>query len=205
MGFRLIPAVLGVLALATAGRAQVLEFESGGLKYKALSRQGVTVMFAPLQMRIHDFAVVQVSISNGSPVAWTVKPEDFKIEHDGESIQAPSGESIVHFLIQKGSHSDVVKLTAAYESALYGIPNVHSTNGFETRRLNAIADGGSSKVKAAAAASAIVLVATKLMPGQSTDGAVFYKAPPKPISGGKLMVNTAGETFEFPFDEIRIK
>jgi hypothetical protein len=205
MGFRLIPATFAVLALATAGRAQVLEFESGGLKYKALSHHGVTVMFAPLQMRIHDFAVVQVSISNGSPAAWTVKPEDFKIEHDGESIQVPSGESIVHFLIQKGNHRDVVKLTAAYEAALYGIPNVHSTNGFETRRLNAVADGGSSKVKAAAAASAIVLVSTKLLPGQSTDGAVFYKAAPKPITGGKLVVNTAGETFEFPFDEIRLK
>ncbi len=205
MAFRLMPAAVAVLAMAAAGQAQVLEFESGGLKYKALSHHGVTVMFAPLQMRIHDFAVLQVSISNGSQVAWTVKPEDFKIEHDGESIQAPSGESIVHFLIQRGSHGDVVKLTAAYEAALYGIPNVHSTNGFETRRLNAVADGGSSKIKAAAAASALVLVATKLLPGQSTDGAVFYKATAKPISGGKLIVNTAGEIFEFPFDEIRIK
>jgi hypothetical protein len=193
-----MPAVAGVLALAAAGRAQVLEFESGGLKYKALSRHGLTVMFAPLPLRIHDFAVLQVSISNGSPAAWTVKPEDFRIERDGESIQASSAESIVHFLIKKGSHSDTVKLTAAYEAALYGIPNVHSTNGFETRRLNAVADGGSSKFKAAAAASTIVLVATKLLPGQSTDGAVFYKTGPKPGSGGKLIVSTAGETFEFP-------
>jgi hypothetical protein len=205
MASRLLPTVVAVLAMASAGRAQVLDFETGGLKYKALSHSGVTVMFAPLQMRIHGFAVLQVSISNGSPTAWTVKPEDFRIQGDGESIQAPSGESIVHLLIQRGSPSDTVKLMAAYEAALYGIPNVHSTNGFETRRLNALADGGSNKVKAAAAASAIVLVATKLMPGQSTDGAVFYKATPKPITGGKVIVNTAGETFEFPFDEIRIK
>jgi len=205
MVFRLMPAAVAVLAMAAAGQAQVLEFESGGLKYKALSHHGVTVMFAPLRMRIHDFAVLQISVSNGSPAPCTIKPDDFRIEHDGETIQASSGEAIVHLLIQKGSHSDAVKLAAAYEAALYGIPNVHSTNGFETRRLNAVADGGSSKLKAAAAASAIVLVATKLLPGQSTDGAVFYKAAPKPISGGKLVVNAAGEIFEFPFDEIRLK
>ena len=47
----------------------------------------------------------------------------------------------------------------------------------------------------AAAASAIALVTTKLMPGQSTDGAVFYPSQGKPLGAGKLIVNAAGETF----------
>jgi hypothetical protein len=38
----------------------------------------------------------------------------------------------------------------------------------------ALAEFTSTRIKAAAAASAIALVQTKLAPGQSTDGAVFY-------------------------------
>ena len=62
--------------------AQVLEFESGGLKYKALTRGGVTIMFAPLPTRILGYSILQVAISNGSPVSWSFKPEDFRFERD---------------------------------------------------------------------------------------------------------------------------
>ena len=53
------------------GRGQVLEFESGGLKYKALTRGGVTIMFAPLPTRVLGYTILQVAISNGSPVSWS--------------------------------------------------------------------------------------------------------------------------------------
>lgn len=185
--------------------AQVIDFDSGGLKFKALTRGAVTIMFAPLPAHIHDYAILQVSISNGSKIPWAIRPEDFRFERaDGQNIQASSAESVIHILTEKGSHGDVVKLMSTYETGLYGMP-AHSTNGYETRRQNAIADGGSSKIKAAAAASAIALVPSKLMPGQSTDGAVFYPTQGKPLGAGKLVITTAGERFEFPLDEGHVK
>jgi hypothetical protein len=194
-----------VAVCAPHAHGQVIDFESGGLKYKALTRGSVTVMFAPLPAHIHDFAILQVSIANGSKIAWAVRPEDFRFERaDGQNIQASSAESVIHLLIEKGSHADLVKLMLTYEAGLYGMPT-HSTNGYETRRQNAVADGGMRKIKAAAAASAIALVTTKLLPGQSTDGAVFYAMQGKPLGVGKLVVNTAGERFEFPVEEKIVK
>ena len=76
MGSRrfLHPAIFLFIA---AAHAQVIEFESSGLKYKALTHNGITVMFAPIAMRIHDYAILQVAVSNGSPISWAVRPEDF--------------------------------------------------------------------------------------------------------------------------------
>lgn len=188
--------------LLPAGRAQIIEFEQGGLKYKALTHHGVTVMFAPLSTHVRDYAIVQVSIANGSQIPWSVRPEDFKFERaDGQTIAALPAETVIHELIEKAGRADAVKLISAYEAGLYGIPQVHSTNGYEARRLSAMGDAGSNKIRAAAAASAIALVTTKLMPGQSTDGAVFYSNQGKPLGTGKLIVNTAGDTYEFPVEE----
>ena len=97
----------------------------------------------------------------------------------------------------------MIKLIAAYEASLFNNAQIHSTNGYETRRQNAFADFGSSKLSAAAAASAIALVTTKLAPGQSTDGAVFYPNQGKPFGTGKLIINMAGETFVFPLEDPR--
>jgi len=65
------------VGLAVAAQAQIIDFESGGLKYKAMTHGGVTIMFSVLPTHIRDYAILQVAISNGSPVSWTVKPEDF--------------------------------------------------------------------------------------------------------------------------------
>ena len=82
---------------------------------------------------------------------------------------------------RKGSGSDVVKLVTAYESSVYRMPNnFKSTNGYEQRRQGALAMT-STKVKAAATASALALVQAKLMPGESTDGAVFFPSEGKPM------------------------
>src|ERR1700761_784838 len=88
MVFRLALAAILVLPVSPAGLAQVLDFESGGLKYKALSRNGVTVMYAALPTRVHDLSALQVSVSNGSQTPWTIKPDDFRIEHDGQTTHA---------------------------------------------------------------------------------------------------------------------
>ena len=55
----------------------------------------------------------------------------------------------------------------------------------------------SARIKAAAAASAIVLVQTKLTAGETTDGAVFFTTGGKPLAAGRLIVHTNGQTYEF--------
>jgi hypothetical protein len=184
----------------TSARAQVLEFESGGLKYKALTRGGVTIMFAPLPTKVLGYTILQVAISNGSPVSWSFRPEDFRFEQEGgQRIQAVSAGTVVKQLLDHASRGDVGRLISAYEAALFGNAKVHSTNGYESRRQDYLALG-STKLKAASAASAIALVTTKLSPGQSTDGAVFYPSKGKPLGAGRLVVDAAAETFEFPVE-----
>ena len=192
--------LLMVVFPAVKLQAQVLEFESGGLKYKALTRGGVTIMFAPLPTKVLGYTILQIAISNGSPVSWSFKPEDFRFEQDGgQRIQAVSAGTVVKQLLDHASRGDVGRLITAYEAALFGNAKVHSTNGYESRRQDYLALG-STKLKAASAASAIALVTTRLSPGQSTDGAVFYPSKGKPLGAGRLIVDAAGETFEFPVE-----
>jgi hypothetical protein len=188
-----------------AARAQVIEFESGGLKYKALTRNGLTIMVANLPAHVRDYSIVQVAVSNGSPVSWTVKPEDFNFKStDGRVIQAQPARDVIESLMEKAHANDVVKLITTYESGLYGLPRYESTHGYETRRQAAIAMT-SAKWKAAAAASAIAFVSTKLAPGDSTDGAVFWATAGKPLGAGKLTIHAAGETFEFDSDSAPVR
>jgi hypothetical protein len=194
----LLPATIFTAAL----HAQIIPFESGGLSYKAMTRGGVTVMFASLPLRVRDYAVLEVAISNGSPIAWAVKPEDFVFESDsGGSMEALPPVTVVRTLLAKAGRADVGKLVTAYEAALYGNIEIHSTNGYEARRQDAMAVNG-SRLRAAAAASAIVMVATSLKPGQSTDGAVFYPSAGKPLGAGRLIVHAAGEEFVFPVEAL---
>jgi hypothetical protein len=199
MGSRRLLLLLGFLA--GLAHAQVIEFESSGLKYKALTRAGVTIMIATLHTQVRNYAILQVAVSNGSPVSWSVRPEDFRFENDdGRVIQALAAKTVVGDLLERAGRGDVTKLVTAYEAALYSNAEMHSTNGYESRRQDALAEFGSSKLKAAAAASAIAFVQTKLTPGQSTDGAVFYPNNGKPLGAGRLKVTAAGETFVFPME-----
>src|SRR5882724_4474351 len=158
---------LGAL-ISLLAAAQVIEFESGGLHYQTLTRRGVTLMFAHMPARV-----------------------------DGAVVRAMPARDVVNMLIEKGSRNDVIRLVTAYESGLYGIQRMLSTNGYEQRRQAALAEVQSTKVKAAAAASAIALVQIKLLAGQSTDGAVFFSHEGKALSGGRLVVNTNTDNFEF--------
>jgi hypothetical protein len=193
---------MGLLVFSAGLQGQVIDFESGGLQYKALTRNGVTIMFAPLPVRVHDFAILEIAISNGSSISWAVRPEDFRFERaDGQAIQALPATTVVDTLRDKASRGDLIKLVKTYEAALYGNTQIHSTNGYEVRRQSAIADLGSTKLKAAATASAIALVLTRLKPGQSGDGAIFFPNQGKPLGAGQLIVTAAAETFVFPVAE----
>jgi hypothetical protein len=177
---------------------QVIEFDNHGLHYQTLTRRGVTVMFAHMPAHVREFVVLQVAVSNGSEAPYSIRPEDFRfVRADGTMLQAVSADQVVNMLLAKGSRNDVIRLVTAYESGLYGIQKMVSTNGYELRRQAALAEVQSAKLKAAAAASAIALVQTRLTPGESTDGAVFFAHDGKPLSGGHVVVNTNTDVFEF--------
>jgi hypothetical protein len=188
------------LALFFAGApapAQVIEFESHGQKYQALTKSGITVMYAHLPNHLHEYAILQVAITNGATAPYVIRPEDFSYVHpDGKSIPGANAADVVEMLMQKGNGGDVVKLITAYEASVYGNTHYKATNGFEQRREAALAFGG-TKLKAAAAASALALGVTKIQPGESTDGAVFFANDGKPLTGGKVVVRTNTDVFEF--------
>ncbi|MDQ6760615.1 MAG: hypothetical protein M3Z32_12240 [Acidobacteriota bacterium] len=194
----LVARLVILLAFCPSLWTQTIEFEQNGLRYKTLTKNGVTIMFAPLPSHVREFSIVQVAVSNGSKIAWTVKPEDFTYQRDdGSTAQASPALQVVNSLIEKASRHDVIKLVSTYEAGLYGNTRLQSTNGYEVRRRNALAEVTSARLKAAAAASAIAMVSTRLSPGESTDGAVFFANSGKPLGPGKLRVHAAGENFEF--------
>jgi hypothetical protein len=166
------------------------------LKYQTLSRSGVTIMFAHLPNHLHEYSIIQVAVSNGSKGPYTVRPEDFRYEYSDGAVQAVAAKTVVGMLMQKGSGADVVKLITEYEAGLYGNPNFRSTNGYEARRRDALAVNA-TKLRAAAAASAVAFVQTKLAPAESTDGAVFFPTEGKALAGGRLVVRTNTDVFQF--------
>jgi hypothetical protein len=178
---------------------QVIEYEANGLKYQTLSRKGLTIIVTRMPNHVAGFGLFQVSISNGSEIYWTVQPEDFSYIKQEVSTAAISAGQVVDVLLDKGSHSDVIKLVTEYENLLYAIPRERSTNGYEQRRQGAMTYGLNTKIKAAATASAIALAQTRLAPGQSTDGSIFIPLTRdmKNLSGGRLVFKAYDETFEF--------
>jgi hypothetical protein len=186
-----------------------IDFESHGMHYEALTKNGITVMFAPLPPHVKDFNIVQITVTNGSPVSWTVKPSDFSFRrHDGTVLQAISADEVVGSLLDKASRSDVIKLQLLYESSIYALSNFRSTNGYEQRREAAMAQFVNPRFKAAAAASAITLVPIKLKPSDSTDGAVFFenRTKEKSLGAGRFVAHTCGETFLFEtYPELKIR
>ncbi len=189
------------LVLLYHAHGQVIEFESNGLKYQTLTKSGVTVMWAPLPNHLHEYAIIQVAVSNGSGGPYVIRPEDFSwVRPDGSVLRASPAATVVGMLLQKGSGSDVIKLVTTYEATLYGNPHFKSTNGYEMRRQGALAMMG-NKARAAATASALALVQTKLAKGDSTDGAVFLPVEGRPLGPGHLVVRTNTDVFDFLTNE----
>jgi hypothetical protein len=183
--------------LATA-LGQVIEFESNGLRYLTQTRNGVTIMFAHLPVTVRDYSVIQVAVSNGSKQSWIMRPEDFEFRaKDGANYRATPARQVVERFIERGGREDAIKLVSTYEMGLYGFNRMKATNGYEARRQALMAEMTSTKIKAAAAASAIVFVSVRLKPGESTDGAVFYASHGKALGPGTVQVAAAGTVFEF--------
>lgn len=193
--------LLVLCPLAACAPAQIIEFESGGLRYLTLSKGGVTVMFAHLPSTVRHYAIIQAAIANGSSTTRVVRPEDFSYRRpDGTLLRAMPARTVIDELLERASRTDVIRLVTTYEAGLFGLPRFVSTNGYQQRRQAALAEVSSTRIKAAAAASAIALVETKLRPGDSTDGAVFFATQGKPLGPGTLIVRCGTDVFEFPSD-----
>lgn len=187
-----------LLLAAVVCPAQVIEFESGGLRYQTLTKNGLTIMFAHLHARVRDYATLQVAVSNGSGQPVIIRPDDFVWElPDGKTMRPVPARKVVAEMLDKGGRGEVVGLVSAYETGIYGMTALRTTSGYEARRKAALAEVNSTKLKAAAAASAIAFVQMKLTPGESTDGAMFYETGGKPLPAGVLHVRAAGQMFDF--------
>lgn len=197
----LLPALLAIVLVLPAS-AQVIEFESGGLKYQTLTRNGVTIMYAHLPILVRGYAALQVAVSNGGKQPLLIRPEDFVWnQEEATQLRPTPARQVVSELLQKGGRNDVIDLVAAYESGLYGVAQLRSSSGYEARRRSALGEVSSTRLKAAAAASAIVFVQMKLAAGESTDGALFFSTAGKPMPAGVLRVVAGGVLFEFePYD-----
>ncbi len=177
-----------------------IQFESRGLDYSALTKNDITVMFAELPTRIRDYNVVQVTVTNASLLTWTVRPADFTfVREDGAVLPAVPADYVVESLLDSASRSDVIHLQLMYEDSIYALANYRPTNGYEKRREAAMAQFVNPRFKAAAAASAVSMGITKLKPGESTDGAVFFQTrkKEKTIGAGELVAHVCGEQFVF--------
>ena len=186
-----------VLLVCPALHGQVIEYESNGQKYQTLTRSGVTIMYTHMPHPVHEYAVIQVALSNGAPGPYAIRPEDFTYTRtEAPSVRAATAQSVIQTLMDKGNGGDVIKLVTTYEALVYGNSHFKSTNGYESRREAALAFG-QTKMKAATAASVLALAATKMSPGESTDGAVFFANAGKALEHGRLVVRTNTDVFEF--------
>lgn len=188
---------LGALWLCPCVFAQVIEVQNNGITYQTLTKSGITVMFNHLTGALHQYAILQVAVSNGSQGPYIIRPEDFTFERTGgEKIRAVPARTVIDMLRQKANGNDAIKLVTTYENGIYGSPQPQALKGYESRREAAIAGGG-NKVTTSLIASALALVQTKLAVGDTTDGAVFFPTEGKPLGAGRLVVRTNTDTFEF--------
>src|SRR5216684_1957029 len=108
---------LAIAMFCGGAAAQVIEFESNGLKYQTLTKSGVTIIFARMPAHLHEYTIIQVAVSNGSPAPYVIRPEDFSyVRNDGAVVKATPARAVVEMMKQKGSGNDVVKLVTSYEA-----------------------------------------------------------------------------------------
>ena len=133
--------------------AQVIEFRSNGLNYQALTKRGMTVMYARMPITTGRYFVLQVALSNGSADIWEVLARDFFFETtDGHTVRAASEQAVVDDFFRNAGRTEMLELQTVYEKALYNNEHIRSNNGYEQRRQSALAFGPKG-LKAAAAAS----------------------------------------------------
>ena len=94
----------------------------------------------------------------------------------------------------------MIKLVTTYERGVYGNEHMQTTNGYESRRQSALAEGVSARLKAGAAASALALVATKLAPVNPPMALSSSRATGESSAPERYRSTPAAKLFEFPSD-----
>src|SRR5437764_15063095 len=113
--------LMATLSFCSVAAAQVIEFESNGLKYQTLTKSGVTIIFARMPTHLHEYAVIQVAVSNGSQAPYVIRPADFSfVRNDGSIVRAAPSRVAVEVLRRKDRRNDIAKLHTAYQRAGYG-------------------------------------------------------------------------------------
>ncbi len=177
--------------------AQVIQFESNGMDYQVQTRNGLTLMCAPMPLTTSRYALMHVAVSNGSGQTRQINAADFAFEYsDGTVVRAVSEQQVIGDFFRTAKRSELLKLQSAYEKALYNNQFIRPNNGYEKRRLSALAIGPRG-LKASAAAAAISFVSGKLAPGDSTDGALFFPTSGRALGRGRIVATLDTEDFEF--------
>ena len=189
--------LVALAATSFPAAAQVIQFESNGMDYQVLTRDGLTLMCAAMPFKTSRYAVMHVAVSNGSPETWQVDSADFAFEYrDGTVIRAVSEERVIDEFFRTAGRSELLKLQTAYEQALYNNQYIRPNNGYEKRRLSALAFGPKG-LKASAAAAAITFASGKVSPGDSTDGALFFPTAGRQLGQGRIVATVGPVSFEF--------
>ena len=186
---------LAAASIPTA--AQVIQFESNGMDYQVLTRNGLTLMCAAMPFKTNRYAVMHVAVSNGSRETWQIDASDFVFEYqDGTIVRAVSEARVVGDFFRTAGRSELLKLQTAYEKALYNNQYIRPNNSYEKRRLSALAFGPKG-LKASAAAAAITFVSGKVGPGDSSDGALFFPTAGRQLGQGRMIATVGPVSFEF--------
>ena len=89
--------ILAGLLLFPRVKAQVIEFENRGLKYQTLTRNGVTIMFAPLATRVRSYAAAPLLHEPESKYLYS----NAGINTAGRIIEVASGMKYEDFLAKR--------------------------------------------------------------------------------------------------------
>lgn len=184
--------------------SQTIEVPYRGLRYSMLSRNGVTVMIAPLERTILEYSTAQVWVSNGSKRVVRISPQSFSMRAEAPGREEPrtfpgSPEgTVLAEIMQRARSRDMLALVHAYETKLFGFADPRSYSYYQRRKQEALAGVGAGRMRAAATASAIILADKTLNPGEFVDGTVFFRTDEKKLRITSLGARIAGAEFEFP-------
>lgn len=197
---------LSVLILISAGgiaRAQGIEVPYRGLDYSMLSRDGLTVMIAPMQLSILNYSAAHVWITNGTKRTVQVRPEWFTARLRNQRVPQPAevaganDATVVTQVMQRARFGDVMALVRAYERNLYGFKNQTALNYYQQRKQIAASEGSTRRITAAARVSALILQKTEIPPGEFREGTVFFPSGDRKSEFLGFSTRLGGESFLF--------
>jgi len=179
---RLFVLLLLVCAVASA---QSIQFPYRGLDYSMVSKEGLTVMVAPMKLSLLNYSAAHVWVTNGSKAVIRLDPRFFVARARGLKQVEPgdfvaiSDSTVVADVMQRASMNDVLVLVRAYEQNLYGFKNDSAINYYQARKQIAAAEGSGRRFRAGAMVSAIILPKTDVPPGEFREGTIFFVMPDK--------------------------